>query len=94
MTADDDIPPDPVPAAVQATIEALSTMTVGRRGLPQGRRTLEPYQALFVQGDPGDAVHVVESGTVRPSVVTPSGLSRAVGDVRAGGFVGHGRSAA
>lgn len=50
---------------------------------------LQPGQMLFVQGEPGDSVFVVETGCLRLFRTSPNGRERTLAYLRAGEIVGE-----
>lgn len=72
----------PVLAALGA--QALASLAKTMRPVD-----LEPGQMLFVQGEPGDSVFVVESGRLRLFRTSPGGRERTLAYVQAGDIVGE-----
>jgi CRP-like cAMP-binding protein len=56
----------------------------------QGRAVvLEPNQALFLTGDPGDGCYRVDEGLLKVSVIAPSGAERILAILGPGAIVGE-----
>ena len=56
----------------------------------QGRATtLEPNQALFLAGDPGDGCYRVDEGLLKVSVIAPSGAERILAILGPGAILGE-----
>lgn len=64
--------------------EALASLARAMRPVD-----LQPGQMLFVQGEPGDSVFVVESGCLRLFRTSPGGRERTLAYLRAGEIVGE-----
>jgi len=63
----------------------LSTINGGRKILAFARK-----QAIFVQGDPSDAVFYIKQGKVRLTVVSKIGKEATIGILNVGDFFGEG----
>jgi CRP/FNR family cyclic AMP-dependent transcriptional regulator len=63
----------------------LSTIDGGRKITAFSKK-----QAIFVQGDPSDAVFYVQKGKVRLTVVSKSGKEATIGIMKEGDFFGEG----
>ena len=63
----------------------LSTIDGGRKTTAFSKK-----QAIFVQGDPSDAVFYVQKGKVRLTVVSKSGKEATIGIMKEGDFFGEG----